>query len=355
MLQRFESSGSRLATDAFAAGIARPADLAAGSVMRLTGGDVAADLRPIRMADKRRRATYELLVANETQAPLATFAYALEAPARQRHMTWNAIVVPPFSAIAVEIDIAVPRRRAMPRVVADLFAGEAQLTLDAPPHCHPRAPSRRAAFVATAVVLLALGAGTLAATRPRVLALAAPDSVRAGTPFSVAYAFGDATGGRYFVESAEGMQLRRGTLFGREGAFTIALPGAAISHGYDVHVWARGGWGSDERTTHVVALPSRTQRAKVPQRDIARPAGLGPLALERDIVHGGDSIVVAYRAPQDPGSVRLIDAPAPYAPKHCSTGAASRSSWHRRSLPIRISVSSRPPPMERPTTKLRLP
>ncbi len=323
--------------------------------MRLTGGDVAADLRPIRMADKRRRATYELLVANETQAPLATFAYALEAPARQRHMTWNAIVVPPFSAIAVEIDIAVPRRRAMPRVVADLFAGEAQLTLDAPPHCHPRAPSRRAAFVATAVVLLALGAGTLAATRPRVLALAAPDSVRAGTPFSVAYAFGDATGGRYFVESAEGMQLRRGTLFGREGAFTIALPGAAISHGYDVHVWARGGWGSDERTTHVVALPSRTQRAKVPQRDIARPAGLGPLALERDIVHGGDSIVVAYRAPQDPGSVRLIDAPAPYAPKHCSTGAASRSSWHRRSLPIRISVSSRPPPMERPTTKLRLP
>ncbi|GAC1307637.1 MAG: hypothetical protein NVSMB19_20470 [Vulcanimicrobiaceae bacterium] len=307
MLQRIDSGTAHLAPVSLSPHVGAP-ELAAGSVMHLPHGDVAADFRATGTTERHRRASYELLVANETPAPLATFAYAVEAPG-ERKITWNAIVVPPFSAVAVEIDIAIPRRRRMPRVVAELFSDAAQLTLDAPPQRDDRGRARRFVLLAAAGLLLALGAGAVAQTRPHVLALAAPDAVRAGAPFSVAYALAGATGGTYVVETPDGMQIRRGTLAAGSGSFTVTLPQAPRSSGYDVRVWAGGRDGSDARTSHVLALPERAV-ARVPARVAARvpEVRLGALTLEHDVVHGGEAIVVAYGASQDPGVVRLIDA-----------------------------------------------
>ncbi len=307
MLQRVESVGSQLATRSLASGTTAALELAAGSVMRLPHGDVAAALRPTGSNGTPRRATYELLVANDTPAPLATFTYAVAAPGSRSPITWNAIVVPPFSAIAIEIDIAIPRRCRMPHVVTELVGEQAQLTVDAPPERNARAFPRSFTLGAAALALVAIGAGSIAQSRPRVLALAAPPAVRAGTPFSVAYAFAGAVGGQYVVETPDGLQVRRGSLPDGAGAFTVALPTTVHSSGYDVRVWARGRFGSDERTTHVVIVAGRAARAATPRREVPRALRLGALALERDVVRGGESIVVAYRASDDRGIVRLID------------------------------------------------
>jgi len=305
MLQRFEPDDAPLATVQPAAGLAAALG-SAGSVMHFPQGDVAADFQPTGAGDDRH-ATYELLVSNETAAPLATFAYALDEPGNRRQMTWNAIVVPPFSAIAIEIDVAIPRRRRMPRVVAEVFANEAQLTLDAPPPLARRLARRFTAAISTGL-LLALGAGAFAATRPRVMALAAPDSVPAGTSFSVAYALAATTDGHYTVETPDGLQIRRGSLRGGAGAFTVALPERPLASGYDVRVWADGRFGGTDRTTHVLAQarPSRPAPAVRPQQAVA-PVRLGSLTLQREIVHGGESIVVTYPATANAGVVRLID------------------------------------------------
>ncbi len=312
MLERFESRPSRLAIrDARALPTGASEACGAGSIMRLPYGDVAADFKAIAMRGRRHRsACYELLVANDTPAPLATFAYAPDASSHGR-LTWNAIVVPPFSAIAVEIDVALGRSRPRPRVVAELFADDAQLTLDAPAPRDLPARARRGVAAVVAGCAMLVGAVAFTQVRPHVLALAAPATVHGGTPFSVAYALGAGEGGRYVVETPDGLQVQRGALDSRSGAFTIALPQAPRSLGYDVRVTTSGRFGIDERTTHVVALPDRAVRR--PARAVARSvataiAGIGDFALERDTVHGGQPIVATYRASDTTGFVRLIDA-----------------------------------------------
>ncbi len=313
MLQRFEARPSRLAIRETAPALptgASEACVGAGSIMRLPYGDVAADFKAIALRGRRHRsACYELLVANDTPAPLATFAYAPDASSRGR-LTWNAIVVPPFSAIAVEIDVALGRSRLRPRVVAELFADDAQLTLDAtaPQDLPTRARRGVAAVVAGCAMLV--GAVAFTQVRPHVLALAAPAAVRGGSPFTVAYALGAGERGRYVVETPDGLQVRRGSLDGHSGAFTIALPQAHRSLGYDVRVTTSGRFGTDERTTHVVALPDRVARhhARAAATGVSAIAGIGELALEHDTVHGGQPIVATYRASDTTGFVRLIDA-----------------------------------------------
>ena len=277
--------------------------------MRFPHGDVAADFRPTGPREKRH-ATYELRVANDTASPLATFAYALAPPSECQRISWSAIVVPPHSAIAVEIDIPLPRRGRLPRIIAELYTEQAQLTLDAPPPRNRRRLPRRSALAAAAVLLLALGVGSVAQTQARVLALAAPASVRGGTPFSVAYALAQTSQGSYVVETPDGMQVRRGTLDARSGAFTVALPQTPVSSGYDVRVSVHSRFGTDERTTHVVAVPEPPSRPKLAARSAPRAPAvrLGALTLQRDVVHGGESIVVDYRATSNAGTVRLIDA-----------------------------------------------
>ena len=307
MLQRIDSRGSHLATSTVPSGIAVPTELAAGSIVRVPFGAIAADFEPVEARSKRGHATYELVVCNDTSRPLATFAYAVEGSGMRDQITWNAIVVPPFSAIAIDIDVAIPKSRRMPRVVAELFTDEAQLTLDAPPF--PQAPGvpRRIALAAAAALALALGGGAFAQAHARVVALGAPDSVRAGVPFSVAYAFSHATTGHYVVETPDGLQVRRGALGEGSGAFTVALPPATISSGYDVRVSANGRFGDDERTTHVLATPSTPVPAATPVVKLPTRAPLGPLVLAHDTVHAGESIVVDYHPSDDPGLVRLID------------------------------------------------
>jgi hypothetical protein len=276
----------------------------AGSVLAMPIGEIAGALHAIALDEKTRCATYELLVANETPAPLATFAYASEAPRLGNLITWNAIVVPPFSAIAITVDVNFPRRGRAPRVVAELHGEEAQLTLDAdPPNRHARGLARRATLVLSAVLLLALGGASVAGTKTQVFALGAPETVRAGSPFSVAYALGHATDAEYSVETPDGMQVRRGKLEPGSGAFTLRLPTAPMSSGYDVSIFAHGRFGSDVRTTHVVALGTDTQPAGRP----ALVARLDGVALEADAVKGGDPIPIDYRTNSKTGSVRLID------------------------------------------------
>ena len=312
MLQRIEARDSRLAIretigDVPTAPVS-PGETA-GSVLRLPFGDVAADLRPTGIRKRPNRATYELMVANDTARPLATFAYAPDATSRGR-ISWSAIVVPPFSAIAVEIDVDLGRKHTTPRVVAELFADDAQLTLDAPPQPSDIGTlAKRAIALASAALILTLSASAYAAARPRVLALAAPATVRGGTPFTVAYALGESTRGRYVIETPDGLQIRRGTLDGRTGAFTVVLPTVHVSSGYDVRVTTAGRLGSDERTTHVVSLPPAAVSGPTAHGAAAAiEARVSDLALERDTVRGGEAIVATYRATADSGVVRLIDA-----------------------------------------------
>jgi len=273
-------------------------------VLSIPLGEIAGALHAIALDEKTRCATYELLVANETPNPLATFAYASETPRLGNLITWNAIVVPPYSAIAITVDVTLPRRGSAPRVVAELHGEEAQLTLDAdPPNRHARGLARRATLLASALFLLALGGASVAGTKTQVFALGAPETVRAGSPFSVAYALGHATDAEYSVETPDGMQVRRGKLEPGSGAFTLRLPTAPLSSGYDVSIMAHGRFGSDARTTHVVALGTETKPAGRP----APVARLDDVALETDSVKGGDPIAVDYRANSRTGSVRLID------------------------------------------------
>jgi hypothetical protein len=267
-------------------------------------GEIAGVLHAIGLDTKTRCATYELMVANETPAPLATFAYASEAPRFGNLITWNAIVVPPYSAIAITVDVNVPRRGRIPRVVAELHGEDAQLTLDAdPPGRHPRGLARRATLVASAFFLLALGGASVAGTKTEVFALGAPETVHGGSAFSVAYALGHATSAEYSVETPDGLQVRRGKLDPGSGAFTVRLPKGPLSSGYDVSVFAQGRFGSDARTTHVVALGDRPK----PNGRGAPPVRLDNVALEADSVRGGQPITVDYRANSRTGSVRLID------------------------------------------------
>jgi hypothetical protein len=268
--------------------------------MELPLGEIAGDFRAIAGSDGKH-ASYELLVSNDTPRPLATFAYAAQGAARNDRITWNAILVPPYSAIAVEIDVALPRSGRPPRVLAELHGEDAKLTLDGgPPHRYSRGLARRATLLASALLLLALGTASIAKTQPHVVALGAPDAVRGGAPFSVAYAVGHAIDAEYTVDTADGLEVARGTLHDGAGAFMVALPTKHVSSGYDIHVFARGRFGQDERSTHVVALAAA-------KGSLPRPLRVAGLKLDAPAVRGGETIGVTYKTSAQSGYVRLID------------------------------------------------
>jgi hypothetical protein len=285
-----------------------PPSRPAGSVLAIPRGEIAGDVRLLERSDRDRTATYEVLVSNGTLGPLAAFAYAVEAgrgPGRgPGRMTWNAIVVPPLSAIAVEIEIAIPRRGRAPRVVAEVHAEDAQLTLDSAPALARFSPAKIRTFAAGAVALV-LACGTLvgvAGARPRVAALAAPPAIAPGSEISVAYALANASGGEYTIEEPNGLQVRRGTVRPGSGAFTVALPENPPAGGYDLHLFAHGRLGSDERSTHLALLPPPSDDSH------ARPGvRIAKLSLGSDTVMAGTPIIVAYRTAAHTGSVRLID------------------------------------------------
>jgi len=277
----------------------------AGSVLAMPRGEIAGDIRLLDRSDRERRAIYEILVANETAGHLAAFAYAVNAGRGPNRMTWNAMVVPPYSAIAVEIDIALPRRGRPPRVVAEVHSEDAQLTLDSAPQLsrYSRDTIRRAALSAAAFVLALGSIGGIVASRPRVAALAAPPRVVAGSEFSVAYALANASGGEYTIEAQNGLQIRRGVVPAGSGAFTVTMPAAPSPGGYDLHLFAKGRLGSDERTLHVVSYVPAPAAVTAQTSDV-KISGLG---LASETVVAGTPIIVNYHTPAQTGTVRLID------------------------------------------------
>jgi hypothetical protein len=266
-------------------------------------GNIAGDFRAVSLNSRRRTATYELMVANETQGPLATFTYAVSRVRPGDAMTWNAITVPPLSSIAITVDFGLPKRGVRQRVVAELHAIDAHLTLEAdPPKLHPQGLARRFAIVATGLLLVSLGAGAYAAGRPQVVALAAPAEVAGGKPFSVAYALGPLGNAEYTVETPDGVEIRHGVLPAREGAFNLDLPAKAVTSGYDLRLVARNRLGDSVRIAHIVALAP--EYAGGSGRHAAR---IYKLALQQDEVRGGEPIVLDYKTSAPQGTVKLLD------------------------------------------------
>jgi hypothetical protein len=273
--------------------------------LALSSGSIASDLHAIGVDRKRKFATYELLVANETISPVAAFAYAVGAAANSM-MSWSTITVPPFASIAVTLDVPLPRAGRKQRVVVELHAEDAHLTLDAePPSAVRRALSLRS--LAVGAVALAATGGILAYgfAQPRILALAAPKTVTAGKPFNVAYVLTDASNANYLIETPQGFQVRSGTLDHRTGSIAVTLPDASELHSYDLRVSASNRFGADSRITRIAALPAPPS----PPPAVAMPKNgrlLPDVVLSSGEITGGQPIGVSYVAGAN-ADVLLID------------------------------------------------
>jgi len=274
-----------------------PSIVAAGSQLALPSGEITGKLRPMSVDARRRVAIYELLIANETTGPVASFAYAVGPRRAGGTISWNTITVPPRTTVAVPVEIPFTRRSRPQRVIAELHAAGAQLTLDSdPPRSFGRRSVRQAGFGIAAVLLAGLGLAGYVFERPQVAALAAPARVPAGQSFQVAYALGpNADRAEYALETPDGRRLRHGALDPRGNAFTVTLP-AGSAGGYDVRVIAVNLLGVSQRSTHVLALAPA----------VAKP-GSDAVALAEDVVEGGSPIVVRYSAAVTSGNVKLLD------------------------------------------------
>jgi len=274
--------------------------VAAGSQLALPSGQLTGQLRPLSIDGRRRIAVYELLIANETGGPVASFAYAVEPPRAGGTISWNTITVPPRTTVAIPVEIPFARRGRPQRVIAELHAAGAHLTLDAgPPRSYGHGAARRAGLGIAGVLLAGLGLAGYAFERPQVAALGAPARVRAGQSFQVAYALGpNVERASYALETSDGRRLGQGTLDPRGGVFTVNLPSGS-GGGYDVRVIAGNRLGVSQRSTHVLALTPAI--APLPA------AGKGAVMLAEDTVAGGDPIVVRYPAGITKGDVKLLD------------------------------------------------
>ncbi len=277
-----------------------------GSLLALPSGSIAGDLRAIELDEASRLVTYELLIANDTAAPLAAFTYAA-GTSQNGMVSWSTITVPAFTAIAVTIDVPLPRSGAAQRVVVELHAEDAHLTLDAKPPERPRRIPR--ALLASAGAAAAALLGFLAYTLnvPRVLAVATPSTVVAGKPFAMAYVLTGSSAANYLVETPEGFQIRRGTLDPGQTVLELTLPTSRTTHGYDVHVTASGRLGTETRTTHLTAVPTPTE-APAPSRAASPGSGALPtLILADETVTGGTSVSLSYPTTGGGGTITLLD------------------------------------------------
>lgn len=282
-----------------------------GSLLALPSGSIASDLRAIALDERTRIATYELLVANETISPVATFAYAIGATPGGM-MSWSTITVPSFASIAVTIDVPLPPRGKEQRVVVELHAEDAHLTLDAnAPQSRKRiGPLGIAALAAAGIIVL--GTSLYNANKPRVVALAAPSTVVAGKPFAVAYVLSGGGNASYVVETTDGLQVRRGNLDRARTAMILDVPPSRSSQGFDLRITAAGGLGNDTRIAHftAVATPPTARQVTIIQRIAAPPPAPGALpsiSLSSDTVVSGAPIGVTYPVAGASGTVTLFD------------------------------------------------
>ena len=266
----------------------------------MPSGCIATDLRMVAFDSQTRSYTYELLLVNDTVAPVAAYAY-LDTRASGGMRAWNAVTVEPFAAIAVTVDVPLGQREEdLRRVVVELHADMAHLTVDAHPPFIPTRRSERgraAAGIAAALAAVLSVIGVFA--RPHVVALAAPERAAAGSHIDVAYATAGGGSWTYKLMTPNGYQLRAGALAPGTGSIDIDVPRAKALRSYDLQVTDTGPLGGDTRTTHIVALPQR--------RPAARQASIAALRLVRDVVPSGGPIIVTYRAHGTSGDLQLVD------------------------------------------------
>ena len=81
-----------------------------GSVLAMPSGCIASDLRMVNYDARQRKYVYELLLVNDTVAPVAAYAY-LDARASGGMRAWNAVTVDPFAAIAVTVDVPLGKKK----------------------------------------------------------------------------------------------------------------------------------------------------------------------------------------------------------------------------------------------------
>jgi hypothetical protein len=272
-----------------------------GSVLSLPTGDIAGELRPVAIDWRSRRATYELSVDNDTASAIAAFAYPVTPESTDERISWSACTIPPYTSVVVPIEVGLIRRTKAQRVVAELHGPSAHLTIDAAlPRSGPDAQRRKTvAALAAAAVVAACFAG-YSALQPRVTALSAPVRVAADRPFSVSYGYKGARYAEYTVETAGGLQVRRGTLVRGAGAFTVTVPGGQKA--YNLRLIAHGPFddAAELRRIAVVSGPPALGHG-------GWPPGLTGVRLKNTFVRGGDEILVAYRAGADGGLVQLLD------------------------------------------------
>jgi hypothetical protein len=250
-------------------------------------------LRSIAVDRRRRLATYELLVANETISPVAAFAYAVGTSTSM--MSWSTITVAPFASVAVTLDVPLPRNRRKQRVVVELHAEDAHLTLDAETPVPPRSLRVKALALAGAVAAPLVAAAVIgyALAQPRILALGTPKAVIAGRPFNLAYALAGVSGGNYTIETPQGFQVRRGVLDRRSGSVALNLPDSDELRAYDVHVTVANRFGSDSRIARITALPPPATPPPLPTPGPGANS-LPDIALSSPSVSGGQPVGVSY-------------------------------------------------------------
>jgi hypothetical protein len=276
-----------------------------GSLLALPSGSIASDLRSIAVDRRRNLATYELLVANETISPVAAFAYAVGSPTSMT--SWSTITVGPFASVAVTLDVPMPRSRRKQRVVVELHAEDAHLTLDAETPPPPRSARARALGLAAAVAapLVAAALIAYALAQPHILALGTPKTVIAGRPFNLAYALAGVSGGNYSIETPQGFQIRRGVLERRNGSVALTLPDSDDMRPYDLHVTVANRFGTDSRIARITALPAPATPPPLPSP--APGNALPEVAVAPNTVDGGQNVGVSYPIGGGSADVMLID------------------------------------------------
>jgi len=280
-----------------------PTTLPAGSEIATPNGQIAGALRLLALDLRRLVATYELLVANQTNGPLAAFCYAVGVGDPGTRMRWSAVTIPPHSSVALPVEIELPKRGKLRRIVGELHADGAQLVVDAEPPALRRARAVEFGALAGAAGLFLAGAAALSLAHPRVAALAVPDQVESGKPFQVAYALGPtALRGDYSVLAGDGREVAHGALDPRGGVLTLSVPAAKTEQRYAVRLWARNPLGSASSDATVLAAATRAPH-------LANVAGVHMPAvwLDQDIVTGGAPIVVHYVTDAKAGDVKLLD------------------------------------------------
>jgi len=305
-----------------------PSAFAAGAVLALPCGDVAADLR-LQAVDRRRRvAVYELRIANETDNPLVGFAYPIEAGRRGGVVRWSTIPVPARTSVAVPVEVRLSPRRPILRVVAEIHGEGFHLTVDADPPKHVTSFRLGKAGLAAALLLGVLGSGAYA-LEPRIAALAASragvaptapngraaqapaphppartkahlkvtldaDTLEGGKPIVVRYAPGVATGTVKLLDQ-DGTE-RASALLGKRGSSILLAPKVESAEDFRLVIDARRGTTRDETALPVRVLPATQNVTAVKPLPVkARVAALdvSPIALATTTYRSGQEILVS--------------------------------------------------------------